>query len=197
MAQDAAEITRLLMAWRRGDAAAGDAVIARVYPELRRLAARYLRQQPKNHTLQPTEVVHELYLRLLAPNPITLQDRAHFFAIAAQQLRRILIDYARAAKAEKRGGEQVRVTFADVPRLSANHNDDLLAVDEALTRLEEVDPRAARVVELRFFGGLQDKEAAQTLHVSVATVKRDWAFARAWLSAQLMPSAAAAPTVKT
>ncbi len=190
MAQDAREITRLLVEWRRGDAAAGDSLIALVYPQLKRLAAHYIRLQRPNHTLQPTELVHELYVRLLAPNPVTLQDRAHFFAIAAQQLRRILIDYARAARASKRGGEQVRVTFADGPRWMVSDNDDLLAVDQALTRLEEVDPRAARVVELRFFGGLQDKEAAQALNVSVATLKRDWAFARAWLSTQLMPTAA-------
>jgi RNA polymerase sigma factor (TIGR02999 family) len=196
MARDAREITRLLMEWRRGNAAAGNTLIALVYPELRRLAAHYLRQQRSNHTLQPNELVHELYVRLIAPNPITLQDRAHFFAIAAQQLRRILIDYARAARAAKRGGEQVRVTFADVPQCMVRESDDLLAVDEALTRLEKVDPRAARVVELRFFGGLQEKEAAQALHVSIATLKRDWAFARAWLSAQLMPSAAISSPAK-
>lgn len=196
MTQDAPDITRLLIAQRQGDAAARDALIALVYPELRRLAAQHLRRQRPNHALQPTELVHELYMRLIAPNAFTLQNRSHFFALAAQQLRRILIDHARAANTAKRGGEQVRVTFADIPQLAGGNSDDLLAVDEALTRLEAVDPRAARVVELRFFGGLQDKEAAQVLDISLATLKRDWAFARAWLSTQLMPKPPISPPSK-
>lgn len=187
MPQEDRRITTLLTAWRGGNQVAGDALIALVYPELRRLARLFLRQQRRNHTLQPTALVHELYVRLLASNPLTWQDRAHFFAIAARQLRRILIDYARSARAVKRGGGQVRVTLADIPQWIGPGSDDLISIEEALSKLEEIDLRAAHVVELRFFGGLRDKELADALGVSVATVKRDWDFARAWLSSRLAP----------
>lgn len=196
MPQGAREITQLLIEWRRGSQSAGDELMQRVYPELRRLAAQHLRRRRPNATLQPTELVHELYVRMLASTPITLQDRAHFYAIAAQQLRRILIDYVRAARAAKRGGEQLRVTLTDAPQPMSQNSDSLLALDEALTRLEKMDARAARLVELRFFGGLRDKEAAEALHISIATVKRDWTFARAWLSSQLASAPGAVLTAK-
>jgi RNA polymerase sigma factor (TIGR02999 family) len=181
----AREITALLKKWREGNHASGDELIAIVYPELRRIAAIYLRQNLPSPTLQPTALVHELYVRLLAANPVDWQDRVHFFAVAAQQMRRILIDYVRAARASKRGGGMGRVTLSDLAQQIGPRSDDLLALDEALTRLAEQDRRAAQVVELRFFGGLQEKEAATALNISVATLKRDWEFARAWLSAQL------------
>jgi RNA polymerase sigma factor (TIGR02999 family) len=184
MPQDPQKITLLLKAWRCGDQSAGDALISIVYPELKRLASHSLRRQRRGHTLQPTALVHELFISLLASNPISWHDRGHFFVVAARQFRRILIDYARAAHAAKRGGNQARVTLDDFPKPGPN-NDDLLAIDEALTRLEQLDQRAARVVELRFFAGFREQEAADALDVSVATVKRDWEFARAWLSKQL------------
>ncbi len=188
MLPNAPEITALLNEWRRGNRASGDKLIAIVYPELRRIAGLYVRRKSPNQTLQPTALVHELYVRLLAANPVEWQDRIHFFAVAAQQMRRILIDDVRAARASKRGGGLSRVTLTDVVQEIGPKGEDVLALDEALTRLAERDPRAARVVELRFFGGLQEREAAEVLNISVATLKRDWEFARAWLSAQLAAS---------
>jgi RNA polymerase sigma factor (TIGR02999 family) len=186
MPRNPQEITTLLMNWQQGDRIAGDELIGLVYPELRRLAAHYLRPERPGHTLQATALVHELYVRLFAGEPISWENRAHFFAVAAQQLRRILIDHARGVNAAKRGGGQARVTLADVG-LAPAQNIDVLALDEALTRLEQLDPRAAKTVELRFFAGLEEKEAAAVLDVSVATLKRDWNFARAWLVSQLFP----------
>jgi RNA polymerase sigma-70 factor (ECF subfamily) len=181
------EITTLLIGWRAGDRTAGNELISIVYPELRRLAAHYLRQERADHTLQATALVHELYVRLFASEPVSWENRAHFFAVAAQQLRRILIDHARSVRAAKRGGEFARVTLADIPQ-PVQESLDLLALDEALTRLEELDPRVARVVELRFFAGLEEKDAATVLDISVATLKRDWTFAKAWLISQLAAS---------
>jgi RNA polymerase sigma factor (TIGR02999 family) len=191
MARDGQTITRLLVKWRRGNREARDELIAAVYPQLKRLASHYLNRPSLRQTLQPTALVHELYIRVLDPNPLTWQDRAHFFAVAAQQLRRILIDHIRAARASKRGGGKARVTLTDAVLQVSPGTDELLALDEALTRLAEHDLRAAQVIELRFFGGLREKEAAEALHISVATLKRDWEFARAWMLAQL--SAAANP----
>jgi RNA polymerase sigma-70 factor, ECF subfamily len=187
MPRNPQEITTLLIGWRAGDRTAGDELVAIVYPELRRLAAHYLRQERVGHTLQATALVHELYVRLFASEPVSWENRAHFFAVAAQQLRRILIDYARSARAAKRGGHFARVTLADIPQ-PMQENLDLLALDEALARLEELDPRVARVVELRFFAGLEEKDAATVLDISVATLKRDWTFAKAWLVSQLTAS---------
>lgn len=152
-----------------------------VYDELRRLAAHYMRQERPDHTLQATALVHELYLRLFQSEPVEWQNRAHFFAVAAQALRRILVNHARDRQAQKRGGKQVRLSLTDVNGLAEPAEHDLLEIEEALARLEQLDPRAARVVELRFFAGLTEAEAAEALGVSVATLKRDWAFGRAWL----------------
>jgi RNA polymerase sigma factor (TIGR02999 family) len=187
MARSPHEITTLLVDWKHGNRAAGEQLIEIVYPELRRLAAHYLRPERPDHTLQATALVHELYVRLIAGESVHWEDRAHFFAVAAQQLRRILIDHARGLHAAKRGGGQAKVTMADVG-LTPAQNIDVLALDEALTRLEQLDPRAAKIVELRYFAGLEEKEAAAALGVSLATLKRDWNFARAWLLSQLMPS---------
>jgi RNA polymerase sigma factor (TIGR02999 family) len=152
-----------------------------LYGELHGMAAHYMRQERSGHTLQATALVNELYIRLFASTGIDWQNRAHFFAVAAQQLRRILVNHARDRQAEKRGGKRVRLSLTEVNGLAQPVEEDLLDLDEALTRLQEIDSRAAQVVELRFFGGLQENEAAEVLSVSVPTVKRDWQFARAWL----------------
>lgn len=178
-------VTQMLAEWRNGNQDAGQQLFEATYQELRRLAAWHLRQERPDHTLQPTALVNELYLKLFAAEPVDWQDRAHFFAVAAQQMRRLLIDYARARHADKREGDRNRVSLTEIEGLAAPQDEDLLALDQALSRLETLEPRAARVVELRFFGGLTEKEAAEVLSVSVATLKREWTFARAWLTKEL------------
>jgi len=181
-----AEITNWLTKWREGDQLARDRLFAVVHPQLREIAARLLQRERRDHTLEPNAVVNELCVRLLGGQPISFEDRAHFFAIAAQTMRRILIDHARARVAEKRGGEQHRVPLSDVEGwISAIPSEELLDLDTLLSALEQADPRAARVVELRFFGGLREEDVAEVLKVSVITVKRDWKAARAWLAARL------------
>ena len=157
-----------------------------VYGELHRMAARQMRRERDDHTLQTTGLVHETYLRLCGSEPIDWQDRGHFYAVAAQQLRRVLVDYARRGRSEKRGGNQPKFSLAEADCPVVDRDERLLAIDEALARLEALDQRAAKVIELRFFGGLSEKEAAEALGISVATLKRDWDFARTWLTAQLM-----------
>jgi RNA polymerase sigma-70 factor (ECF subfamily) len=166
---------------RQGERQALDELVTLLYPELRRRAARYLRQERRAHTLQPTALVNEAYLRLFGAAGLEWNDRAHFLAAMAQQMRRILVDYARARNAQKGPGGQVRVDLEDLANIHDYHPIDLLAIDEALTQLAAIDERASRVVELRFFGGLLELEAGEVLGISVATVKRDWLFARAWL----------------
>ena len=152
------------------------------------MAARFLRGERGDHTLEPNALVNELCLRLLGGEPLAYGDRVHFFAVAAQTMRRILIDYARARVAAKRGGALQRVSLSGVDGWQPpGHGEDLLALDEVLAQLERMDTRAARVVELRFFGGLSEAEIADVLDVSVITVKRDWKAARAWLMARLTP----------
>jgi RNA polymerase sigma-70 factor (ECF subfamily) len=188
MAPDSKTITTLLLDWRNGNTVSGDHLATILYNELRLLASHYLRRERPNHTLQPTALVHELYLRLFGSSaPAAWQDRAHFFAVAAQTLRRILVDHARAHYAEKRGGDQVRVSLTAVEGWAVNRNEDLLAVEDALQQLAALQPRAAQVVELRFFAGLTEEEIAEVLDVSAITVKRDWKFARAWLVSTLHP----------
>jgi len=152
-----------------------------VYQELRRLANHYLQAERSDHTLQPTALVHELYLKLFSSKPVVLQDRAHFLAVAARQLRHIVVDYARTRHAQKRGGSEEKVHLQDVvePAIPVDHR--VIELDLALQRLEQLDARAAQVVELRFFGGLTDREVGTALDISPATVKRDWEFARSWL----------------
>lgn len=181
------DVTDWLAAWRTGDVGARDQLFAVAYPQLRQIAARFLQQERANHTLDPTALVNELAVRLLGSVPIAYHDRAHFFALAAQMMRRILIDHARARVAGKRGGVQQRVSLSSVDEElgAAPQSGDLLMFDEALSRLEQADPRAAKVVELRFFGGLREQEVADILGVSLVTVKRDWKVARAWLVGQL------------
>jgi RNA polymerase sigma factor (TIGR02999 family) len=156
-----------------------------VYGELHRIAAREMRREQGEHTLQTTAVVHEAYLRLCGAAPINWQDRSHFFAVAAQQLRRVLVDHARRVRSEKRGGGLIRLELLEGDGGMVGFDERLLALDEALTRLHALDERAAKVIELRFFGGLSETEAAEALSISVATLKRDWDFARTWLASQL------------
>jgi RNA polymerase sigma-70 factor, ECF subfamily len=183
---DPQHVTQWLAAWRHGDEGARDQLFAAVYPQLRQIASRFLQHERGDHTLEPTALVNELALRLLGAEPIAYSDRTHFFALAAQMMRRILIDHARARVAGKRGGVQQRVNLSSVEDWQqAPRSEDVLMLDEALSALEQADSRAAKVVELRFFGGLREEEVADVLGVSVITVKRDWKVARAWLVDQL------------
>jgi RNA polymerase sigma factor (TIGR02999 family) len=179
-------VTRWLADWQKGDIGARDRLFEFVHPELRRLAAAAARHERPDHSLDAPALVNELYLRLSASGHLAFQDRAHFFAIAARTMRRILIDHARARAADKRGGDAERVTLSVVDGwVPARSMEDLLSLEEALTRLEQLEPRLAQVVELRFYGGLLETEVAQVLGVSTITVKRDWKVARAWLLARL------------
>jgi RNA polymerase sigma-70 factor (ECF subfamily) len=182
---DRDSITELLKQISGGDREAQARLIDRVYGELRRLAASYMRRERADHSIQPTALVHEAFLRLAQQPKMDWQDRGHFFAVASQAMRRILVDYARARQAEKRGGDAERVTFDEALGASGDRTVDILAVHEALNRLEKLSPRQCRVVELHFFAGLSFEEIAQILDVAERTVKRDWAFARSWLHSQL------------
>ena len=179
------EVTMLLSALTNGEEGAASKLIPMVYDELRRLAGSYMRRERVDHTLQATALVNEAYLKLIEQRAVNWQSRAHFFGVAAQLMRRILIDYARGHTREKRGGEQKKVSLDEVFLFSEQQADELLAVDDSLNLLAKMDPRQARVVELRFFAGLSVEEAAEALGVSPKTVKRDWAVAKAWLYADL------------
>jgi len=179
------EVTRLLDDVREGDRGAFDRLFPLVYRKLRKIAARRLAGARRDHTLAPTAVVHEAYLKLVDQQDVPWQSRAHFFAIAARAMRQILIDHARRKQAVKRGGDLHATTLTQKPLGFELPVDELLALDEALERLEELEPRLRRVVELRFFGGLQEKEVAEVLAVTTRTVQRDWAKARAWLYKEL------------
>src|SRR5208282_334364 len=175
------DVTVLLAQLTKGNEEAGSKLIPLVYSELRRLAGGYMRHERPDHTLQPTALVHEAYLRLIGQREVQWQNRAHFFGVAAQLMRRILLNHARAHKTEKRGGHEVKIPLDQALVFTEAKSPDLLALDEALTRLTELDARQGRVVEMRFFGGLSEEEAAEVLGVSSRTVKRDWEVARAWL----------------
>jgi RNA polymerase sigma-70 factor (ECF subfamily) len=179
------EVTRLLVQLTDGDHAALDALLPLVYAELRRLAAGYLRRERHGHTLQPTALVHEAYLRMIDQTQVRWQNRAHFFGVAAQMMRRILVDHARSQQAEKRGGDMQKLSLDENIDVSGERASDLVALDEALQRLAEIDPQKSRVVELRFFGGLSVEETAEVLGVSAPTVKRQWRMAKAWLFGQV------------
>lgn len=179
------EITTLLRAWRGGDEQARDQLVPVVYPELRRLARRYMRHERPGHTLQTTALVNEAYLRLVDVNGVSWQDRAHFFAVSAQIMRRILVDAARARVTAKRGAGAPRVNLDEVPDVSSVRAGELMAIDEALSRLAQVDARKAQVIELRFFGGLSVEETAEVLKISPQSVMRDWKLAKAWLLREL------------
>jgi RNA polymerase sigma factor (TIGR02999 family) len=185
MGTSPAEITRLLAAWGEGDKAALDALAPVVHSELRRLAHRYMRQERPGAGFQTTELVNEVYLKLVDCSRVRWQDRAHFFAIAAQLMRRILVDFARSRRYVKRGGEAIRVTFEKALEAPGVAAPDWTALDDALNALEALDARKSRVVELRFFGGLSVEETAEVLQVSPDTIHRDWRFAKTWLRREL------------
>jgi len=178
-------VTQLLVAWSGGDAAALEALTPVIQHELHRLAARQMAGERPGHLLQPTALVNEAYLRLVNWRDVQWQNRAHFFGTAAQIMRRVLVDAARSRGRAKRGRGQVHVSLTEAERQPAMDRADLLALDDALKALEEVDARKSRVVELRYFGGLNLEEAALVMGVSVATVRRDWSLARAWLFREL------------
>jgi len=184
------EITELLVAWGGGDESALDRLMPIVYDELRRLAHRYMSHERPGHTLQTTALVNEAYLRLVGWREVQWQNRAHFFAVSAQMMRRILVDFARDRKYLKRGGGALRVSLADAASLTEQRGADLVALDEALNALAEVDRRKAQVVEMRFFGGLSVEEVAEVLKVSKETVIRDWRLAKVWLLRELGREAA-------
>jgi RNA polymerase sigma factor (TIGR02999 family) len=184
-ASAAADVTGLLLAWRDGDAAALDQLIAAVYAELGQLARRELRKERPEHTLLTADLVHETYFRLVDSSRVRWQNRAHFLAVAAQSMRRVLVDAARARRAQKRGGDPIRVALDDGLAVDQPLGFDLAALDDALTALAAADPRRSQVVELRFFGGLTVDETAAVLNVSPETVMRDWKVARAWLYKEL------------
>lgn len=179
------EITRALHQMRSGDQSAERELMLLVYPELRRLAARFMRRERPGHTLQATALVHEAYLRLAGQQPQEWQDRAHFFGAAANVMREILVDHARKQQSAKRGGGKQKINLDEVLLISSENAETVLRVDEALSRLQKYDPRQCRVVEMRFFVGLTETEIAEVLGVGVRTVKRDWNMARAWLHAEL------------
>ena len=174
-------ITRLLNAWQQGDAGARDRLFVLVYEELRRRAAQQVRRERHGHTLRPTALVHEAYLRLMGQDRVHWQNRAQFFALASEMMRRVLVDHARERKAAKRGGPAVRVALEEDVAAVQPREVDLIVLDGALDELAALDPRQSKVVELRFFGGLDMAEIARLLGVSRATVDRDWRFARTWL----------------
>jgi RNA polymerase sigma factor (TIGR02999 family) len=182
------EVTQLLLAWNKGDRDALDRLMPLVYAELRRLARRHMRSEGSEHTLQPTVLVNEAYIRLVGQNRVNWQSRAHFFGAAAQIIRRVLVDHARGRGRLKRGGNRAQADLNDAAGASAGLNVDVVALDEALSQLAKWDPQKERIVELRFFAGLSIEETAETLGISQATVKREWAAARAWLYQEMMSS---------
>ena len=179
------EVTALLKAWSGGDQAALERLADQVYDELRRIARRYMRNERAGNTLQTTALVNEVYLRLVDVKNVDWQQRAQFFAISAQMMRRILVDAARARGSHKRGGGAVRVNVDEAPVASPERDSSLLALDEALEAFSKLAPRQAKVVELRYFGGLSEEDTAQALKISPRTVRRDWDFAKSWLTREL------------
>jgi len=175
------EITMLLLAWSEGDREALDRLVPLVYGELRRLAQSYMRRERAGHTLQTTALIHEAFLRLIDAGQVRLESRTHFFAVASRLMRQILVDFARSRGYQKRGGGAEQVSLDEALVIGQPPDEDLVALDEALAALAEVDERKARVVELRFFGGLTEAEMAETLKVSPETVRRDWRLAKSWL----------------
>lgn len=188
MAANPREITELLVSWSNGSPTAFEDLVTLIYPELRRLARRHMRQEDPAHTLQTSALINEAYLRLVNQRDVAWQDRAHFFAVAAQVMRRILIDHARRHQAAKRGAGAQLVTLGEMEAVSRERAAEFVALDEALVKLAEIDERKSRIVELRFFGGLTAQEAADVLKLSPITIKREWRSARAWLQRELSGS---------
>jgi RNA polymerase sigma-70 factor (ECF subfamily) len=187
------DVTRLLKAWSAGDAGALKQLFPLVYDELRALAGAQLKGERVDHTLQPTALVHEAFLRLLPRKDASVEDRVQFMAVASQAIRRVLVDHGRARAAAKRGGDRVRVTLTGAISSEPEPEIDILALDRGLKRLGEADAVDQQVVELRFFGGLSDAEAAAVLGISARTVRRRWAYSRAWLYRELQSGSASAP----
>ena len=179
------DITQLLRDWGRGEKSALDRLMPVVYNELRRIARNFMRRQNPGHTLQTTALVNEAFLNLVDSSRVNWQSRTHFFAIAAQLMRRVLVDAARRRNSRKRGGDHLRVTFDDGVDIGSESNTDLVALDEALTRLFELNPRHGRIVELKYFGGLTEEQISHMLDISERTVRRDWTLAKAWLFREL------------
>ncbi|HEX6043465.1 MAG TPA: sigma-70 family RNA polymerase sigma factor [Pyrinomonadaceae bacterium] len=178
-------ITQLLEKWSNGDDKALDQLMPLVYDELHRIAEGYLRRERREHTLQPTALVNELFLKFFDQHSMSWQNRAQFFGVAAQLMRRILVDYARAHVATKRGGDRLAVSLRDVPAFGKQPDTDLLALHDVLNELQEIDPTQARIVELRFFGGLTIKETAEVMQISHATIEREWRTAKAFMKVEL------------
>lgn len=182
------DVTQILQDWREGKTDAAERLFPLVYDELKRQARRYLSRERVNHTLQPTALVHEAYLKMIDQTSFALENRAHFFGIASRIMRQILVDHARAYNAEKRGGSAERFSIEDLDILPEQSAGDLIELDDALKKLEAIDARKAQVVDMRFFGGLKDAEIAQVLGVTEKTVRRDWQFAKLWLFRELSQS---------
>ncbi len=176
-----ADVTQLLLAWREGDEGALDKLLPLVYEELHRLAARYMRRESPGHTLQTSALVNEAFIRLIDQQQVHWQNRAHFFGIAAQLMRRILLDHARSQARAKRGGGALRVSFDEAAIVSGQRAAELIALDDALNALTAFDSRKSRIVELRFFGGLSNEEVAEVMGMSLRTVEREWRKAKVWL----------------
>ena len=179
------DLTQILLDWSNGDKEAPAKLTPLVYDELRRLANHYLRRERPDHTIQPTALVHEAYIRLVDQNSVQWQNRAHFFGIAARIMRQILVNYALAHQTAKRGGDQYKLSLDEAIGLAQEPEMNLVALDEALKSLEVIDERKSRIVELRFFSGLSLEEVAEVLGISLATVKREWRMARAWLYTEI------------
>lgn len=179
------DVTQLLLEWSKGNQGSSDRLMPLVYEELRRVAQNYLSHERPDHTLQATALVHEAYLKLVNQTSVDWRDRAHFFGLASQMMRHILVDHARRHQAAKRGGLAQRLTLVEAVSFPEKKEFDLVALDEALTRLAQLDPQHSRIVEMRFFGGLTIEETATALGVSVATVNREWRLAKAWLLREL------------
>ena len=183
------DVTQLLVAWSNGDEAARDQLIPLVYEELHRLAHQYMNRERPGHTLQTSALVNEAFVRLVDQHDVHWQNRSHFFGIAAQMMRRVLVDYARSRQVEKRGGNAVQVTLNEDLIVSNERTAEVVALDDALKTLATLDPRKCQIVELRFFAGLSIDEAAQVLGISPGTVMRDWTLAKAWLRKEIKSSA--------
>lgn len=179
------DITKLLVDWGKGSKLALDGLMPLVYDELHRIASRYLRRERQGHTLQTTALINEAYLRIVDQNRVNWQSRAHFFGVAAQMMRRILVDHARSHLYAKRGGGAQKLTLDEAIATPQERDLDLVALDDALTTLAQIDPQQSRIIELRFFGGLTIEETAEVLGISPATVKRDWNMAKAWLFGEI------------
>jgi len=188
MTQDSHEVTQLLIQWSNGDKAALDKLMPLIYSELRQLARHYMSRERPGHTLQTTALVNEAYMRLVNRKGVHWQNRAHFFAIAAQLMRSILVDHARSHAYAKRGGGAHKIALDDAMAVSQQRAADVVALDDALKRLAEIDPQQSRIVELKFFGGLTIEETAEVLGLSPATIKREWSTAKAWLYHELSKS---------